>query len=939
MTERAGESQKPPEGQELRLVSTENNPAFDARFILGGEALNSQKLDLPEITEANLQKTPDLTPVITASNNERLIWWQQQPEKDFNLQKARWVSEMTHAFAMKKADLTPIEWQRWGAFFQKIGISNHDDFKKEDAENFYNEYFGADGRNSEIGKFNDRIIKEYTDSTSGEVDITALERDLDAEQWIGGTFGRFSSLVTTQTLIAQARIKSPQERKRLVDQLKEEKEIIVNDKPTTLQRINRLNKSEEFLLDILALEGKVYAPDEEEGKEKESPVTPPAPQEDKHPTIIPPAPTPDTTEAPKPPTVSAQPEEHTTQPAAENVAKDLDTLIEFSKKTSLEKQEVYEKSLQEALKLLVGKDGIVTLQDLPTIVIPDLHARREFLAKVMQQEINGVKVYDLLKQGKINVVCVGDGMHSTYPTNWSPSRFETVIDERGMRVNKRGPDGKLIPSPWGIAFELEQNVWNKTREKYRNMHPQATDSEIDKLTRIDPEANAAYITRQEEAKKVNPTLHQEEMTRSLGLMKIVMDLKTQFPENFYFLRGNHDDMAEVIAKYEKSGVQQSTIVKNWVIQNFGQEFLNTWAQFEGALPLVAKGKNFVVSHAAPLKPLTENSIKTRDNSATWQLIWSDNTETNEDELKKAVHPTLIALGMSEDTLWVIGHREPTKKYGSQLNGQLIQVNDGGEYIITYVPNDRKFEPEQDVHVLSKTQQEPISIAATTPEPPSLVENHEALSPQPVAQVEPDRKTAPPHSVPIIEPPVQIRRDQTPPVETKPETVVQGSERIIQITNLKNPLEEINTHLLQSTESHERFHLTPDQLLSYLKTLKFRAGPIEAHIKDDAKVQLVKRGNQQVITAKGTVEALKVGIRFNAELVNDANGRLRVIKHDVKYPIIPIPGLDKKAINEKITNLDAVVTNQINSELPRGWEVDRFHTEGNMVGLSTKKKTV
>ncbi len=58
--------------------------------------------------------------------------------------------------------------------------------------------------------------------------------------------------------------------------------------------------------------------------------------------------------------------------------------------------------------------GLVLLdQELPTIVVPDLHARMDFFLSVLAyQAEEGRKTIDLLAEGRLQVVCLGDGVHS-----------------------------------------------------------------------------------------------------------------------------------------------------------------------------------------------------------------------------------------------------------------------------------------------------------------------------------------------------------------------------------------------------------------------------------------------------------------------------------------------------------------------------------------------
>lgn len=58
--------------------------------------------------------------------------------------------------------------------------------------------------------------------------------------------------------------------------------------------------------------------------------------------------------------------------------------------------------------------GLVLLdRELPTIVVPDLHARMDFFLSVLAYEAEKErKAIDLLAEGRLQIVCLGDGVHS-----------------------------------------------------------------------------------------------------------------------------------------------------------------------------------------------------------------------------------------------------------------------------------------------------------------------------------------------------------------------------------------------------------------------------------------------------------------------------------------------------------------------------------------------
>jgi hypothetical protein len=62
-----------------------------------------------------------------------------------------------------------------------------------------------------------------------------------------------------------------------------------------------------------------------------------------------------------------------------------------------------------------GRPGGLVFLDLgvPTIVVPDLHARREFFLSVLGYEAEeGSPVIEMLREGRVQVVCLGDGIHA-----------------------------------------------------------------------------------------------------------------------------------------------------------------------------------------------------------------------------------------------------------------------------------------------------------------------------------------------------------------------------------------------------------------------------------------------------------------------------------------------------------------------------------------------
>ncbi|NLM01325.1 MAG: hypothetical protein GX220_07745 [Treponema sp.] len=65
-------------------------------------------------------------------------------------------------------------------------------------------------------------------------------------------------------------------------------------------------------------------------------------------------------------------------------------------------------------KNINGKAG--SLLEFPdqafTIIVPDLHARSDFLEKLLKQTFNEKTVYEHLQEKTVRIICLGDGLHS-----------------------------------------------------------------------------------------------------------------------------------------------------------------------------------------------------------------------------------------------------------------------------------------------------------------------------------------------------------------------------------------------------------------------------------------------------------------------------------------------------------------------------------------------
>jgi hypothetical protein len=88
----------------------------------------------------------------------------------------------------------------------------------------------------------------------------------------------------------------------------------------------------------------------------------------------------------------------------------------------------------------------------------------------------------------------------------------------------------------------------------------------------------------------------DQMGGSLLLMDLIFRLKLTFPDQVFYLRGNHDGFSEEIAK---GGVPQGQLWEKKLRKSRGDEYRDEMAHYYDQLPYVAASPRMVACHAAP----------------------------------------------------------------------------------------------------------------------------------------------------------------------------------------------------------------------------------------------------------------------------------------------------------------------------------------------------
>lgn len=284
---------------------------------------------------------------------------------------------------------------------------------------------------------------------------------------------------------------------------------------------------------------------------------------------------------------------------------------------------------------------------LPCIIVPDLHGRRDFLKNILEyvppvsfwgNDFNNSNNQDNiqkniafgLQNGLLNVVCVGDAMHSE------------------LRGKQR----------WLDSFEFFIN--------------DIYDSE--------------------------PMI--QEMIENLWTLMIICLLKINFPKNFHFLKGNHENIMNASFCGDFSFckfAQEGEMVKAFIQKKYGDDILMMINYFEKALPLACVLHNSIISHAEPITYFSKNNIINGLSSASviQGLTWTANNTAEEGSVIKMLNDFLVDSTFKEKKYFA-GHRPVFEKYKLRQEGSFVQLHNPEEQNICLIYANKEINLDTDI---------------------------------------------------------------------------------------------------------------------------------------------------------------------------------------------------------------------------------------------------
>ena len=282
--------------------------------------------------------------------------------------------------------------------------------------------------------------------------------------------------------------------------------------------------------------------------------------------------------------------------------------------------------------------GLLDFQkdNIPLVVVPDMHGRRQFLLNIINYHLpsnfcgEDISIIDALEKGLIRLIFVGDILHT----------------ERNTKER-----------------------WKRAQEDFQNEIYDGNDMK-------------------------------DEMIDSLGVWCGVFLLKKMFPNYCHILKGNHENILNVTKNGDysfKKYANEGAMVKAFVEEYYGDDIVYLIHCVEKTLPLVVVSNYCVISHAEPIRGYTKEELVNGIGKAevVEGLIWTNNGDAKEGSVSEVIRNISDKQDVS-DIMYLGGHRCVSDNYKVRQNGVYVQIHNPAKQNVCLIYNNRKFNPDQDI---------------------------------------------------------------------------------------------------------------------------------------------------------------------------------------------------------------------------------------------------
>ncbi len=270
----------------------------------------------------------------------------------------------------------------------------------------------------------------------------------------------------------------------------------------------------------------------------------------------------------------------------------------------------------------------------PVIIVPDLHGRGNFLLDLLDYNLSGKSILELLESGEVLVCCVGDIFHSE---NRGRQRWkEAFLQSNG---------GNYVNEP--MTEEMKENL---------------------SLLEMILSLKSAFASHFHILKGNHENVLNEDHRTKYG----------NVPFRKFCDEGN--------------------MVAEFLQHKYDDLILHEISFFEKSLPVCAAFKNCVVSHAEPADFFTRNEIiNYHENGSmlTFALTWTANDAAKSGTVEH-MFKELLSEKECKHAVYLSGHRPVLGKYALRQNGQLVQIHTPDLEQIAIIRTEKQFNPESDI---------------------------------------------------------------------------------------------------------------------------------------------------------------------------------------------------------------------------------------------------
>jgi hypothetical protein len=144
-------------------------------------------------------------------------------------------------------------------------------------------------------------------------------------------------------------------------------------------------------------------------------------------------------------------------------------------------------------------------------------------------------------------------------------------------------------------------------------------------------------------------------------------------------------------------VYEGAMVAEYMHRFYGGDPFDAVYEFEKTLPLLAVGSHFIVGHAEPQRFFTTQELleyRSRPD-VVYGLTWTANDEAEPGSVEEMLEH-FLPQSDPEDRIYLGGHRPVSGLYNMRAEGQYVQIHNPDLFVAAVLTSNRTFDPAKDV---------------------------------------------------------------------------------------------------------------------------------------------------------------------------------------------------------------------------------------------------